>query len=144
VVPKTSPDQLVVNGIIGDGAVVTFQIRGGMTRGTEFLFEIHGDAGDLVLSATSQASMQRQELRLQGAQGKGTALADLPIPPSYRWVPTSVPSGSPYNVAQLYTKMAEGIRSRTPVSPGFDAAITRHRLIDAIQRASDTGKKQVF
>ena len=31
-------------GIIGDGAVVSFQIRSGMTRGTEFLFEIYGPA----------------------------------------------------------------------------------------------------
>jgi predicted dehydrogenase len=35
-VPKTSPDQLIVNGIVGDGAAISFQIRGGMTRGTEF------------------------------------------------------------------------------------------------------------
>ena len=143
VVPKTSPDQLVVNGILRDGAVVSFQIRGGMTRGTEFLFEIHGDAGDLVLSATMKASMQRQELRLQGAQDKA-ALEDLPIPGSYRWVPDAVPQGSPYNVAQLYTRMAEGVRAGRMISPGFDAAVTRHRLIDAIQRASDTGQKQLL
>src|SRR5499427_1730595 len=37
-IAKTSPDQLVVNGIIGDRAVVSFQVRGGMGRGTEFLF----------------------------------------------------------------------------------------------------------
>ena len=43
IVAKTSPDQLVVSGIVGDGAVVSFQIRGGMARGTEFLFEIHGE-----------------------------------------------------------------------------------------------------
>src|SRR5207253_2183656 len=70
---KTSPDQLVVNGIVGgenaEGAVVSFQIRGGMTRGTAFLFEIHGDEGDLALTATSRASMQRQELTVRGAQG---------------------------------------------------------------------------
>ena len=72
IIAKTSPDQLVVNGIVGDGAVVSFQIRGGMARGTEFLFEIHGDEGDLVLTATTRASMQRQELSLQGAQGAGT------------------------------------------------------------------------
>src|ERR1700681_1599692 len=35
-VAKNVPDQLVVNGIVADGAVVSFQIRGGMTRGTEF------------------------------------------------------------------------------------------------------------
>src|SRR5580700_7129425 len=49
IVAKTSPDQLVVNGVVGDGTVVSFQIRGGMVRGTEFLFEIHGDVGDVVL-----------------------------------------------------------------------------------------------
>jgi len=32
-----------------------------MTRGTEFLFEIHGDQGDLTLTATTRASMQRQD-----------------------------------------------------------------------------------
>jgi predicted dehydrogenase len=62
---KTVPDQLVVNGVVGDGTVVSFQIRGGMNRGTAFLFEIHGDQGDLQLTATSRASMQRQELNVK-------------------------------------------------------------------------------
>jgi predicted dehydrogenase len=143
IIAKTSPDQLAVNGIVGDGAVVSFQIRGGMARGTEFLFEIHGDAGDLVLTATSRASMQRQDLRLQGAQGIGTALADMPVSAKYRWVPDAVPKGSPYNVAQLYAKLSDSIRDGTPATPGFNAAVTRHRLIDAIVRASETGRKQV-
>ena len=142
-VAKTSPDQLVVNGVIADGAVVSFQVRGGMTRGTDFLFEIHGDNGDLALTATSRTSMQRQELTLKGAQGEVAALADLPVPDKYRWLPEGVPAGSPYNVAQLYARLAQCIRDRKPVSPGFDAAVTRHRLLDAIMRASDTGLKQV-
>ena len=143
IVAKTAPDQLVVNGIIGDGAVVSFQIRGGMARGTDFLFEIHGEAGDLVLAATSRTSMQRQELALKGAQGAGAALADLPVPGKYRWVPDRVPAGSPYNVAQLYVRLAECIRTGRPVIPGFDAAVARHRLLDVIQRASETGVKQI-
>ncbi len=59
-VPKNVPDQLVVSGIVGDGAVVSCQVRGGMTRGNEFLFEIHGEEGDLVLAATTRASTQRR------------------------------------------------------------------------------------
>jgi predicted dehydrogenase len=141
-VPLTSPDQLAVSGILGSGAVVSFQIRGGMARGTEFLFEIHGSEGDLVLAATTGGSMQRQELSLQGAQGKGVKLADLPIPATYRFVPEGVPPSSPYNVAQLYAKLGESIRHGTPARPGFDAAVRRHRLIDAIVRASETGQKQ--
>ena len=50
------PDQLVVNGIVGDGTVVSFQVRGGMNSGTAFLFEIHGDQGDLQLTATYAAA----------------------------------------------------------------------------------------
>lgn len=143
IVAKTSPDQLAVSGIAEDGAVVSFQVRGGMARGTDFLFEIHGDEGDLMLTATSRTSMQRQELNLKGARGEGAALADLPVPGRYRWVPEGVPAGSPYNVAQLYAKLGECIREGKPVSPGFAAAVTRHRLLDAIVRASDTGQKQL-
>ena len=143
IIPKTSPDQLVVNGIIGDGAVASFQVRGGMRRGTDFLFEVHGEHGDLQLTATSRASMQRQELNLKGARGDGTTLADLPIPDKYRWVPARVPPDSSYNVAQLYVRLGESIRGTEPVSPGFGAAVIRHRLLDAIVRASETGTRQV-
>jgi predicted dehydrogenase len=142
IVAKTSPDQLVVSGIVGDGAVVSFQVRGGMTRANHFLFEIHGEAGDLQLTPTSRGSMQRQELTVKGARGGNAELTELPIPDKYRWVPEAVPSESPYNVAQLYRRLALGIRDGTPVSPGFDAAVRRHRLIDMITRASETGTKQ--
>ena len=39
-------------------------------------------------------------------------------------------------------RLAESIRDDKPVTPGFDAAVTRHRLLDAIVRASETGTKQ--
>jgi hypothetical protein len=112
-------------------------------RGTAFLFEIHGDQGNLQLTATSRASMQRQELNLKGARGDGAPLADLSIPGRYHWIPEGVAPDSRYNVAQLYARLAESIRDGKSVSPGFDAAVTRHRLIDAIVRASETGMKQV-
>lgn len=142
-IPLTAPDQLTVTGTVGDGALVSFQIRGGMARGTEFLFEIHGKEGDLVLASTTGGSMQRQELSVHGAQGKGAKPARLPIPAKYRFVPRDVPSDSPYNVAQLYAKLAESIRNGTPANPDFGAAVRWHRLIDMIVRASETGRKQV-
>ncbi|MGH7116762.1 MAG: hypothetical protein ACREE9_19985 [Stellaceae bacterium] len=39
-IAKNGPDQLVVNGIVGEGTVVSLQLRGGMTRGIVFLSEI--------------------------------------------------------------------------------------------------------
>ena len=88
--------------------------------------------------------MQRQELSVHGAQGKGTQLAPLPIPAKYRFVPQNVPADSPYNVAQLYARLAESIREGRPAHPSFAAAVTRHRLLDAIVQASETGQKQVL
>lgn len=142
-ITKNVPDQLVVSGVVGDGAVVSAQVRGGMTRGHEFLFEIHGSEGDLVLAATTRASTQRQELTVRGAQGTGKDLADMPVPAKYRWVPEGVPQGSPYNVAQLYVKLGEAIRNGKPVQPGFDTAIARHQMLDMVTEAARTGQKQV-
>ena len=143
-VPKDVPDQLVVSGVVASGAVVSVQVRGGMTRGHEFLCEIHGSEGDLVLEATERASTQRQELKVMGARGKGVKLAEMPVPDSYRWVPAGVPKGSPYNVAQLYARFAASIRSGAPMQPSFDDAIIRHRMLDSIVAASKTGQKQVI
>ena len=95
-----------------------------------------------MLSPTTRNSMQRQTLVLLGTRGAGAALAELPVPAKYRWVPEGVPAEDPYNVAQLYAKLGTGIHDGTRVSPGFDAAVTRHRLLDMITRASDTGQKQ--
>jgi predicted dehydrogenase len=133
----------VVNGIVASGAVVSAQVRGGMTRGHEFLFEIHGSEGDLVLTATARVSTQRQKLTVQGARGTGAALADLPIPAKYRWIPDTVAAGSPYNVAQLYAKFGEAIRNGSSMHPGFDTAVTRHRMLDMITDAARTGHKQI-
>jgi predicted dehydrogenase len=148
-ISKNVPDQLAVCGIAGDCVVVSAQVRGGMTRGHEFLFEIHGSEGDLVLTATGRASTQRQELTVQGARQPGTALSELPVPAKYRWVPPDMPTGSPYNVAQLYAKLGEAIRggeARHPgfdtAYPGFDAAVTRHRMLDMITESARTGRKQ--
>ena len=142
-VSLTSPDQLAVSGILGNGAVVSFQIRGGMARGTEFRWKSTAARG-------SGAGLDHRRLDAAPGtvaarrQGKGTKLAELPIPAKYRYVPDGTPANSPYNVAQLYVKLGESIRNGTPASPGFDAAVRRHRLIDAIVRASKTGQKQTL
>jgi predicted dehydrogenase len=141
-IAKDVPDQLVVSGIVGDGAVVSAQVRGGMTRGSEFLFEIHGSEGDLALAATMRASTQRQELTVRGARGAAKDLADMPVPAKYRWVPEGVPEGSPYNVAQLYVRLGEAIRQGTPVHPGFDTAVVRHQMLDMITQAARSGRRQ--
>jgi hypothetical protein len=72
--------------------------------------------------------------------GKGTKLADLPIPAKHRYgAGHKIASASPYNVAQLYAMLGESIRNGKK-EPCFDGAMRRHRLIDVIARASQTGQ----
>jgi hypothetical protein len=47
-------------------------------------------------------------------------------------------------LAQLYMRMAEGIREGKSASPDFDVAVNRHQLLDALQKASDTGIHQIL
>jgi hypothetical protein len=44
----------------------------------------------------------------------------------------------------LYVKLAEAIDSGRPAQPNFGTAVEMHRLLDAIQMASDTGQRQTF
>ena len=79
-VPLTSPDRSRSSGLSKAAPSPRRRFAAGMARNMEFLFEIHGAEGDLVAQAATGGSMQRQELPLQGAQGRGGRLAELPIP----------------------------------------------------------------
>jgi hypothetical protein len=41
-------------------------------------------------------------------------------------------------------RMAEGIREKKFVSPDFDVTVNRHQSVDVIQKASDTGIRQIL
>jgi predicted dehydrogenase len=145
-IQMTAPDQVLLSGVLQSGAVASVHLKGGTSNGTRFLLEIHGTEGVLAIVPADprQATyIQVSEFTVHGAQA-GKPLADLSIPESYRRVPPAVPAGLPFNVAQLYMRMAEGIREGKPVSPDFDVAVKRHQLLDAIQKASDTGIRQTL
>ncbi|MDB5483636.1 MAG: Oxidoreductase protein, partial [Caulobacteraceae bacterium] len=143
-IQMTAPDQVLISGVLQSGAVTSIHLKGGVANGTGFLFEIHGADGTLAIvpaDPRQETYIQVSEFTVRGAQA-GEPLADLSIPERYRWVPPAVPAGLPFNVAQLYMRMAEGIGEGKSVSPDFDVAVKRHQLLDAIQKASDTGIRQ--
>ena len=139
-VDTTAPDTIVVNGTLENGAVVSVQVSAVPWHSTGYRLEVHGQQGTLVLTTPETSSIF--PVRIQGGRSGDSELTDLAIPSHHILVPDSVPEGPPFNVAQMWTRFADGIRKGEAVEPSFDTAVTRHRLLDAVQRASDTGRRQ--
>ena len=139
-VDVTAPDNVLVAGRLSGGAVASVHIKSVPAHGAGFRFEVHGTEGALV--ATSDGSVQIGDMTLLGARNDERALAELPLQEGDRWVPAGTPDGPPLNVAQLFRRLGEAIRSGGPVDPDFNAAVKLHELLDAIQRASDSGQAQ--
>jgi predicted dehydrogenase len=137
-VRRTTYDQIAVAGRIGD-ITASVHYRGGWTPGTNFLWEINGTEGVLQLTG-GNGSLQAIAPVVRGARG-GDVLAELPTPPAYRLVPAAVPDGEPLNVAQMYAMLAADLRDGSGKAPDFDHAVRRHRLLDGIEAAIETGER---
>lgn len=141
-VPKTTPDQVAVIGTLASGAVAAVHVRAGVLRGGLQLFEIHGTRGDLALSADGALGLQNALLTLRGTPDAKQQPQVLEVPGQYRHAPSDTPNGRPYNVAQMYARIAAKLRGDDVALPDFALALSRHRLLDAVQRASETGSRQ--
>jgi predicted dehydrogenase len=140
--PMNAEDQVAVTGLLERGAALSIHYRGGFSRGTNLLWEINGTQGDLQLTATGgQAKIW--ELDVRGGKGAQSSLELLPVPAQYRWAPPQVP-GPSINVAQAYARFARDYREGTHLAPTFEDAVTRHRMLDAIETAAATGECQTL
>jgi predicted dehydrogenase len=133
-------DQVLVTGLLEDGAALSIHYRGGVSRGTNLLWEINGTEGDLQLTAAG-GHAQIFEMTVQGGKDGQSSLEVLPVPKEYRWSP---PQGPSTNVAQAYALFARDYREGTHLCPTFDDAVTRHRMLDAIETAAATGQRQML
>jgi predicted dehydrogenase len=52
-----------------------------------------------------------------------------------------VPPGEPFNVARMYQSFAQAIRTGQRAEPDFATAVRRHTLVEAVQAASDQGRR---
>ena len=136
--PRTTEDQIMVSGLLDGGATFSIHYRGGSSRGTNLLWEINGTDGDVQVIADS-GHAQMVELTLRGGRGAQSCLDVLPVPERYRWVP---PQGPSTNVAQAYVRLAHDYRQGTHLCPTFEDALTRHRMLEAIETSARTGQRQ--
>jgi predicted dehydrogenase len=138
--PMNTDDQVAVSGLLEGGAAASIHYRGGISRGTNLLWEINGTEGDLQLSSAG-GQPQIFEMQIRGGRGNQSSLDVLPVPPQYSWAPPGA-QGPVRNVAQAYSNFARDFREGTHLCPTFDDAVTRHRMLNAIEIAADTGHRQ--
>ena len=138
----TVADQILLAARLASGATASVHLRGGMSAGTNFLWEINGTQGDLVITAAN-GHIQMNALTIQGSQ-HGEALQPLPIPAQFHWAPPNTPEGFPLNVGQAYTLIAQDLRDGTHRAPTFTDAVHRHRTLAGIERAAQTGQRETL
>ena len=139
----SAPDQVLVSGLLANGAPLSIHYRGGTARDGDGLFwEINGTEGDIRVSAPSRGHTQLVPLSLKGARGDEKAFRPLEVPASYRsaWPEDVVPG----NVARIYARMGRDLRDGTHTAPSFEDAVAVHRVIAAIERAAESGSRTVL
>jgi predicted dehydrogenase len=142
---KTVDDQAAVVGKLTTGAVVTFNIRGGITRGKQLKWIINGTKGDLEVTNNLYGNTQAGDFVIRGAAGEAKDLVDLPIPDKYKpAVVPETPESESYPYVGLYTDLLSDLREGTHLLPTFEDAVRRHRSVDAIERAAASGQRQSY
>ena len=141
-VDVTSPDNSMVQGRLENGAVVNAYCGVHPYHGSGHRLEIYGRDGTLAMIGGGEGGGEHQR-KVMGGHKDDKGLQELPVPERFKWVPEAVRNDGPaYEVAQMWVKFAEAIRTGSNIEPDFDHAVRRHRSLDAIVHASQTGQRQ--
>jgi len=136
-VPVDSPDSINVVGRMVSGAEVSVNVATAPSNPSGNRLEIYGRDGAIVIRADGALGLGPNQMHA----GKGKEpMAPMPVPAKYKFAPEGTPGGQPYNVAQAYARAADALRGRRSFDVDFNLAVQRHKLIDAIDRSSATGR----
>ena len=148
-----SPDTIMVNGVLDSGCLVSIHVASTPGPAPGWRMQVYGTEGSLV--ATSTLMLQYGEISLRGARetresdlASGfrydgeAALEEIEMASTDIWVPPEVPNGPPFNVAQLYRLLSDGILKGSVIRPDFDDALANHRLLHTIEVAAESGTTQ--
>jgi len=141
-VDVTSPDNIMLAGRLEGGAVVSANVGVHPFHGSGYRLEIYGKEGTLMMIGGGDAG-QEVKRKIMGGKKDDKTLQELPVPERFKSVPEEVRGLGPgYDVGQMWVNFAKAIRGGKSVEPDFDHAVRRHRMLDAIVRASQTGQRQ--
>jgi predicted dehydrogenase len=136
-VPVDAPDSISVVGRMVGGAEVSVNVAAVPSNPGGNRMEIYGREGALVVRADGSLNIGPSQVHA----GKGKEpIVSMPVPSKYKLAPAGTAGGPPYNVAQAYARAADALRGAGSFDVDFNLAVQRHKLIDAIERSSATGR----
>jgi predicted dehydrogenase len=142
-IPMTAYDQVAVLGILKTGAVASIHYRGGTFTGTNFMWEINGSDGSLLITADG-GHPAVFPLTIKGSHGDEREMEILNTPAAYNLIGRTDLYPAAFNIAQHYRRLSRDLLNGTQLSAGFDHALVRHRMIQAIEISAQTGARQIL
>ena len=134
-------DQVAVNGVLQSGAVTSAHYRGGTLKSNNFMWEINGSKGYVIVTGDG-GNPAAMGVKVQIAKSMDDPLTDAIIPERY-FRPELIGLPQPaVNVGHNYALIAKDINEGTSLAPTFEDAVRRHRMIHAIEVAASTGVRQ--
>lgn len=142
-IPMTAFDQVAIQGVLQSGAVASVHYRGGTLKANNFMWEINGSKGYILVTGDG-GNPAAFGVKVQIAKSMNDALADAVIPIHYfRSELNGLPQPA-VNVGHNYALIAKDLQEGTTLAPTFDDAVRRHRMITAIEESAKTGIRHRF
>jgi predicted dehydrogenase len=138
----TSPDQLIVGGLIGDDDIpISIHYRGGAVKGTNFLWEINGEKGDIVITSNS-GHLQMGSMEIKVGIGE-KPLEKVEIPKEYfnGLIESKGKDNTyEYGMAHAYYNVYEDLVHNKNLTPTFEDGLKNYKIIEYIYKSNE--KKQ--
>ncbi|WP_460699253.1 Gfo/Idh/MocA family protein [Nocardia thraciensis] len=137
--PRDAPDEIVVAGVLEGAIVTSLHYSGGQSAGSATVWEIQGTEGSLRVESAS-GYIHFTDFTITLRRGSEPVQV-LQVPPAYA-APDLQLDAPAAGVARLYAQFAADLRDGTANAPDFAVALDRHRVLEAIRRAAETGHRQ--
>jgi predicted dehydrogenase len=134
---KDAPDEIIVAGVLEGGVVTSLHYSAGQSAG--LVWEIQGTEGSLHVE-TASGYIHFGDVTVTLRRGS-EPVEQLQVPPAYA-APDLQLAAPAAGVARLYAQLAADLRNGTVDAPDFAIALDRHRVLEAITKASETGHRQ--
>jgi predicted dehydrogenase len=139
---RDTPDHIDLIAKTASGAPVSVQILAGVpAKDASFVLELRGSEGWLMLTGNHLAGVQVGDLTLTSSVEFDAP--DAPIATGVGPIAADFWAGAAINVGEVYASLARDLAAGTYETPGFAHALHNSRLVASVERAAQTGERQI-